>query len=123
MTRPNFFAGNILMITGETGFFSSAVLNQFLETDDTLFMAKFKPHVKRMCITNKLIYYYFQRSDPVSHAGKASLHCSCIYKLANEYRELSKEKFVNFFCVEQKVKSFILLEFILSNFVLIKSKT
>lgn len=65
-------------------------------SDDTLFMAKFKPHVERMCITNALIYYYFQRSDSVSHAVKAGLHCSCMYKLAKEYRELSKRKYENY---------------------------
>lgn len=59
-------------------------------SDDTLFMAKYKPHVRRMAVTDAPIYYYFQRDDSVSHAVKNGLHCSCMYKLAKEYRELGK---------------------------------
>lgn len=62
-------------------------------SDDTLFIAKFKARCKRMVITEAPIYYYFQRSDSVSHAVNYSRHCGCMYKLAKEYSALEKQEF------------------------------
>lgn len=64
-------------------------------SDDTLFMAKFRARVNKMAITEAPIYYYLQRQESVSHAVNYAVHCSCMYKIAKEYRKLREETFEN----------------------------
>ncbi len=105
--EPQYFSGGYKVFdshyTTGSGFFwfSKKILDKYnikfrpdvYYSDDTLFISKFRARCQRMVITEAPIYYYFQRSDSVSHAVNYSRHCGCMYKLAKEYSVLENQKF------------------------------